>query len=176
MKISVKLLSICLVVAIIFSATSLLNVSAEDNTMTNQQIDRISGNCTLAKNTLNQIHASDALLRVNMGQLYESMSTKLMTKFNNRVSNNKIDNSSLSSVTGSYNSTLNTFRTDYKIYEEKLTSAIKIDCIEHPVQFYDAVSLARSDRSRVHEDIAKLNQYIDQYQLAVNQFETDNIK
>jgi len=175
MKINKKLLSVLLFVITFVGATSYLNVSAQDNPISNEQINRIYTNCTLTKNTLNQIHASDALLRVNMGQIYESMSNKLMTRFNNRVANNNFDNKSLKSVTDSYNSTLDTFRTDYKRYEEHLTAAINIDCKKQPVSFYDAISSARSDRGRVHNDIVKINQFIDQYQLAVGEFEKNYI-
>ncbi len=175
MKFFKKLLSVSLAAAVIFSVISLINVSAQDATINSQQITRIQENCTLAKNTLNQLHASDALLRVNMGQLYESISTKLMDKFNNRVSNNDFNNTGLVSVINSYNSTLDIFRSDYRTYEEHLSSAINIDCKNQPVSFYDAVYSARIDRDRVHDDIVKLNRYIGQYQSAVNQFEKDYI-
>lgn len=173
MKISRKLLSVCLVLTVVFSGVSLLSVAAEDTTITDQQVNRIRGNCTSAKNTLSQLHASDALLRVNMGQIYELMSTKLMDKFNSRVSSNDFDNSNLTSVFRSYNSALDTFRSDYQTYEEHLSSAISIDCLQQPVSFYDTVASARAERNRVHGDIIKLNQYIDQYQSAVSQFEKD---
>lgn len=173
MKISKKLLLVCLVFAVLSSGASLISVAAQSNTITNQQIQRIRGNCLSTKTTLNQLHASDALLRVNRGQIYESMSIKLMNGFNGRVSNNDFNNNSLVSVTNNYNSSLDTFRLDYKTYEEQLSSAIGIDCQKQPVSFYDAVSLARTNRNRVHGDIVKLNQYVDQYQSAVNQFEKD---
>ncbi len=175
MKINKKIPMILFAFAAFLGVVSYINVSATDTPMSAQQIDRIYGSCTLAKNTLNQLHASDALLRVNMGQIYESMSTKLMSKFNTRVSNNKFDNSNLASITNSYNSTLDTFRSDYIKYEEQLTSANNIDCKKQQVSFYDAVSSARNDRIQVHDDVVKMNQYIDQYQAAVNQFEKDYI-
>ena len=77
------------------------------------------------------------------------------------------------SVFDDYGSMLDTFRSDYKSYESKLSSAINIDCSKQPVAFYDAVSLARENRNRVHMDVVRLNQYIDQYQSAVAQFKED---
>jgi len=172
MKISQKLLFTFLTL-LIFSGASILGVAAQSSTMDSQQIDRILSNCTSTKNTLNQLHASDALLRVNRGQTYESMSTKLMDGFNGRVSNNNFNNSSLVSTYNGYNSALDIFRLDYKTYEEHLSAAININCFKQPVSFYDAVALARTERNKVHDDILKLNQYVDQYQLAVDQFEKD---
>ncbi len=175
MKINIKLSSVFLAFVAVFSVISIFTVSAQGTTMTNQQIDLISSNCTMAKNTLNQLHVSDALLRVNMGQKYESMLTKLMTKFNKRLSNNKFDNNSLNYAISSYSSSLDTFRSDYKTYEEHLNKAVNTECEKQSALFYVAVALARTDRIRVHDDIVKMNQYIDQYQLAVNQFEQDYI-
>jgi hypothetical protein len=101
------------------------------------------------------------------------MSAKLMDRFNSRVSSNSFDNAPLVSVTTNYGLMLDNFRSDYKTYEEHLSSAIAIDCSKQPVAFYDAISLARTERIQVHADVLKLNQYIDQYQSAVNQFEKD---
>lgn len=173
MKISKKLFLFCLVFIALLSSASLISVAAQDNTITDQQIQQIRDNCLSTKNTLNQLHASDALLRVNRGQLYESMSIKLMNGFNGRVSNNNLNNNNLVSVTNNYNSTFNTFRLDYKTYEEHLSLAIGIDCLKQPVSFYDAISLARTDRNRVHADIEELNLYVNQYQSAINQLEKD---
>lgn len=173
MKINLKLLAACLLMAVVLSGSLLVYVSAQNTSMTDQQIDKIRANCVSAKNTLNQLHVSDALLRVNRGQVYELMSTKLMNRFNSRLANNSLNNNNLVVVTTSYESMLDTFRSDYITYEEQLSSAIAIDCSKQPVAFFDAISSARTERVKVHADILKLNGYIDQYQSAVTQFEKD---
>lgn len=173
MKLSKKILIICLILVTTFSGVSLINAGAQSVPMTSDQIAQIRNNCVTAKNTLNQLHASDALLRVNRGQIFESMSTKLMDRFNSRVANNNYNNDSLISVTDKYGAMLDTFRSDYKAYEEHLSAAINIDCSNQPVAFYDAVATARTLRNQVHADVVKLNQYIDQYQSVVNQFEKE---
>jgi hypothetical protein len=96
-----------------------------------------------------------------------------MNGFNDRVSSNRFNSSALVSVTKSYNNMLDNFRDDYKDYEEHLSATLSINCSNQPVAFYDSVALSRTDRNRVHQDIIKLNQYLDQYNLAVNQFEAD---
>jgi len=173
MKISVKLLIVCLAVTCILSVAQLKAVFAQSTLMTDQQIELIRSNCMSVKNTLNQLHISDALLRVNRGQIYESMSAKLMERFNTRIANNNFDSNSLASITTTYGSTLNIFRSSYIAYEEQLSLSLGIDCSKQPVAFYDAISLARTKRQQVHTEVVKLNEYIDQYQLAVNQFEID---
>jgi len=174
MKISKKLSFVGFLLAVGVGGLTILKVGAQGDTVSDQQTNLIITNCVLVKNTLNQLHASDALLRVNMGQIYESMSTKLMDKFNNRVANNDFNNNYIVSVFENYNLALNSFRSDYIDYEEYLSSAIGIDCTKQPVSFYDAVALARTKRVKVHEDILKLGKNIDQYKLAVSQFEKDH--
>lgn len=143
---------------------------AQSAPLTADQIEHIKSNCTSIKSTLNQLHASDALLRVNRGQVYESMASKLMDPFNSRLSNNRFDSKATSVVTASYRTALDTFRTDYKNYEEKLSSAINIDCVKQPEAFYASTEEARILRAKVHDDVLKLYRYMDDYRSAVGDF------
>lgn len=171
MKVANKYIIGCLAAISIVSGITYLAVSAQNSVLSDQQIAQISSNCLTTKNTLAQLHASDALLRVNRGQVYESMYTKLIDRFNARVASNKLDHDDLSNTAQQYSSTLDTFRLDYQAYEEQLAKTLEIDCTKKPTQFYDGVILARIKRDQVHADVLKLNQYIDQYQLILDQFE-----
>ena len=162
-------------IAFVTALTVLLGMSAQtaqaqSAPLTADQIEHIRSNCTTIKSTLNQLHASDALLRVNRGQVYESMASKLMDPFNSRLSNNRLDAKATSVVTNSYRSALDTFRSDYKSYEEKLSSAIRIDCTSEPESFYTNIEQARVLRSKVHDDVIKLHRSIDDYRTAVGDF------
>lgn len=148
-----------------FGATS---THADD--LTPEQAERVKTNCVAIKNSLNQLHASDALLRVNRGQVYESMASKLMDTFNGRLSNNSLDNKAMTTVTANYRTALNTFRTDYIAYEQKLAEAIRIDCSNQPNTFHTALQEARALRGTVHTDVEKLHHYIDDYRSSVNGF------
>lgn len=141
---------------------------AED--LTPDQVERVKANCVSIKNSLNQLHASDALLRVNRGQVYESMGTKLMDTFNERLDNNRLDNRAVSTVTGNYRSALTSFRNNYIAYEQQLSEAIRIDCTVQPNTFHAAVEEARILRAKVHEDVLKLHRLIDDYRSAVSDF------
>lgn len=143
---------------------------AQSTSLTADQIEHIRSNCTSTKSTLNQLHASDALLRVNRGQVYESMASKLMDPFNSRLGNNRLDAKATLAVTVSYRTALDSFRNDYKAYEEKLSSAIRIDCIDEPELFYNTIEQARVNRAKVHDDVTKLHRYIDDYRSAVGDF------
>lgn len=162
----------CLGLALLIAGTGVYSVvSAEESaSMSDYQIQQIKDNCLSVKNTLNQLHSSDALLRVNMGQSYESMYTKLMVKLNSRLALNNIANAKLVDNSESYSDILDSFRADYIIYEEQLTKAINIDCQKQPVSFYDAVAAARARRQILHTDIVRLNQALDQYKTQFDQF------
>lgn len=166
-------LATCLLIAVLAAVFPIAKAFAVDEDMSEQQIVQIRSNCSSVKNTLNQLHNSDALLRVNMGQAYESMLTKMMKKFESRVDSNGYSNKDLSRKSYDYEMALDTFRSNYIKYEQQLSSAIGIDCSKQPVAFYDAVSLARSYRKQVHADVLVLNSYLDQYQAAVDHFENE---
>lgn len=165
-----------LVGAIILAVAVFGLTNAQSSLMTDAQVTRIRANCISAKNALIQLHASDALLRVNRGQIYESMTTKLMSRFNNRVDSNHYDAKDLISVTESYGSTLSQFRTDYQSYEQQLSNALGIDCTKEPVAFYDSVASSRTKRTQVHVDVTVLNRYIEIYKSTYNDFATNFFK
>jgi len=168
MKLRVRLVLSVMVAATLLSVFAFKNSSAED--LSDDQKARIQANCLSIKGSLNQLHVSDALLRVNRGQIYESIGTKLMNNFNSRLSNNSLDNKGLVSVTDQYQTALATLRADYIAYERQMTTTIGIDCAKDPVGLHDALLSARTKRAVVHDDINRLNQYIDDYRSSVSDF------
>lgn len=158
---------------IFVGSVPLARVSADDNPISDNQIELVKSNCVTIKNTLNQLHASDGLLRVNRGQIYESMLTKLMDRFNSRLASNNFDNVSMVSTAGQYKVILDNFRSNYKAYEEQLSTTLAIDCAKQPVEFYNSIAASRGRRLIVHSDVVNLNGYIDRYKMDVIQFEKD---
>lgn len=159
-----------LVVALAMSTGLISGALAQSQPNTTEHINQIRVSCVSAKNIIAQLQTSDALLRVNRGQLYEYMTTKLMSRFNTRVENNRLNAKSLIAVTGFYNQVLEKFRTDYQAYAEQLSATLKIDCTTDPVGFYNAVIEARLRRSQVHSDIIQLNQNLGEYRSAFDAF------
>jgi len=138
--------------------------------MTETHIERIRTNCIEAQTTLTQLHASDALLRVNRGQLYESISTKLMAPLNSRITLNRLDGSTLVAITARYEQQLDDFRVKYQQYEESMSKTLKIDCKKQPVAFYDGVTETRAKRKLVHDSAAVLQKSIQDYKTAFEDF------
>ncbi len=141
--------------------------------MTDAHIQRIQANCQQAQSTLVQLHASDALLRVNRGQLYDLISTRLMGPMNARLAVNHLDASKLIVVTESFDNSLNQFRSAYQTYEEQLSATLQIDCQKEPVTFYDAVTKSRQLRAAVHNSVTDLDRYIGDYGQEFAAFQTN---
>ena len=173
-----------IIVASIIMATQLgsnVPVGAQsDMPMTDEHIQRIKQNCRSAMRTLQQLHVNDGPLRVNRGQAYDSVSTKLMAPLNSRLTANKLDASSMVKITAQYDKTLTDFRESYKKYDNQMTSVLKINCVKQPVTFYDAVTLARERRADVHNHVVRLHELIREYGGQFSdfrtQFNTGNIK
>lgn len=141
--------------------------------MTDAHIQRILANCEQASHTLAQLHASDALLRVNRGQLYDLISTKLMARMNSRLALNRLDAGKLISASAAFDRALTEFRTNYQLYEVQLAATLRINCKKQPVAFYDAVSESRKLRITVHDSVEKLQHYIKEYGREFDVFRTN---
>lgn len=163
-----------LILSVVVLSSSLLwasFASAQSQTvLTSEQEEQIKANCTSIKGSLNQLHASDAVLRVNRGQIYQSMARNLMDNFNNRLGSNGLDNKAMLTVTGNYRIAFTKFNTDYISYEQKVSQILRADCTNQPAQFYRFIEEARELRGIVHEDVKKMHQLIDDYRTSVNGF------
>lgn len=168
-----KTIKSIIAVFIALFAVTVLHSNASSSILTDSQINQVKNNCVSAKATLNQLHASDALLRVNSGQIYESLSTKLMDKFNARLANNNFGNSTLVSISINYEQALDEFRQDYMNYENQITKTLNYNCTSEPVAFYESVLESRVKREKVYGDVVKLNKYIEEYKAAVDLFKLD---
>jgi hypothetical protein len=169
--------------AIVFSLAILVActgpvVRAEDQSLvlTDEQIGLIRTNCVETQSTLERVHASDALARVNLGQRYETISTKLMAPMNSRIALNRLDGLDLAKTTVDFNTQLDDFRSLYQQYEQTLLRTIQLKCRDQPVAFYDTLSLARNHREAVHESVKKLNGLIIQYGTQYEAFKSELIK
>lgn len=127
------------------------------------QIEQIRGNCVTAQSTLTRIHASDGLLRVNSGRLYEIFSTKLMAPLNSRIALGRHGGLKLSAITIEYDRQLDIFRSSYIQYEDTMSKTRKIDCVEKPVEFYESIQLTREQRQKLHEDSETLVSLLESY-------------
>lgn len=163
------LVGLLLVIAIVAVSVGVRSVSAQ-TVLTDEQRSLIRTNCVSIKSTINQLKVSDALLRVNRGQVYESMRSKLMDRFNGRLGSKDLDNRGVLVVTASYGTGLDDFRGNYVDYERQLAATLRIDCTEDPDSFHASLLQSREKRAIVNKDVMKLHQLIDDYRNAAGDF------
>lgn len=167
---SISTVSVLGILMLVFSVWIGPSLSAQSVSLTDDQRSTVKAECAQIKGSLSQLHASDALLRVNRGQVYESMSSKLMAPFNARLSSSGLDNKAMTTHTTQYGSVLASFREHYISYEQKLSEALRIDCRQDPDAFYQTILDARELRNTVHGDVEKLHGIITDYGTSVNDF------
>ena len=165
-----RFLAVGLVASLVLGALFVVPARTQTESLTDEEIALVQANCQTVKNTLNQLHASDALLRVNRGQAYESILTKLMERFNSRMASNGLDNKAMLTVTDDYRDSLTDFRYDYQMYEEQLAATIKMDCQAHPEEFHFAIEDAREKRAQVHSDVQALYRAMEDYDSVIDDF------
>lgn len=162
-----------LFLAITLSAAGTLQAIAfadDGDTITDAQLVQVRTRCSEIQTTLGHVHANDALLRVNRGQLYERISTKLMVPLNSRIVLNKLDSTSLVTVTAKYETDLKKFRTNYQSYEELLSDTTRINCVNQPTRFYSSLQQARIKRGEVYKNTQDLSMDITDYKQAFDEF------
>lgn len=165
-----------LFMTVVFASTATHADDSSDAPMTQAHIARIRSDCTEAQTSLYQLHATDALLRVDRGELYETIATKLMTPFNSWIVNNNLDASSLQATANTYNQQLAAFRDAYQQYEASMTNTLSINCINEPVTFYDSVADTRDKRETVHEAVVALQSTIQTYDTEFEAFSSQFLK
>lgn len=148
--------------------------TAERPALSQRHIETIQANCENALVTLRRLHQSDALLRVNQGQLYEYISTRLMARLNSRIALNRLDGAALVAAAARYEETLQQFRDEYQRYEEQLSEVLDMNCRQEPERFYYAITDARQARLLVSEEVKELHSSIDLYKQALAEFRTTN--
>jgi hypothetical protein len=147
------------------AAVPVSRVLADD--VPDDTIAQVKDKCFYIQSSLRSLHTSDALLRVNVGQLYESVATKLMDPLNARAGLNRYDSLQLVGSAKDYETQLDTFRHSYSIYESAMSRTIGLDCKSKPLDFYTALSETRLDREKVHQDAVVLLSIAEQYSTQV---------
>ncbi|MGK2896538.1 MAG: hypothetical protein ACSLEY_02995 [Candidatus Saccharimonadales bacterium] len=173
-----RIITACLALTIAISFTTTQTSHGEDrlDIITDNQVRAIRTQCTELQATLHRIYQSDAVLRHNRGQLYKTISDKLMVPLNQRVASNQLDGSGLVAITALFNTTYEEFYDAYKDYEGALSKAMGVDCTKNPTQFYDAVADAREKRTLLYMSSSKLVQLADRYQEEFDVFRSEQAK
>ncbi len=129
-------------------------------------VDRLQARCDTIQTTLRRLHTNDSLLRVNTGQMYNSISVQLMAQLNSRLALNRIDSTRFVEISGRFDQERSTFSSSYSQYETALSALIRIDCKTRPTEFYAGLLTARDARLRLSTSVEALNDSLRDYQVA----------
>jgi len=136
-------------------------------------LDGLQANCDTIQATLRRLHTNDALLRVNIGQVYNGISVRLMARLNSRLALARIDSSKMVEITNRFEVERVTFSDKYKTYEASLSGVTKIDCKQNPAGFYAALITARDARRELADAVQAMNASVSEYQTAVEHLQQE---
>ena len=138
---------------------------------TESQLTKITSECSAIKTHLGKLRSNDALIRVNLGQNYETMASKVMANFNLRVVSNKLNGAAMVEKTAEFNENFNYFRDNYYIYERELTKLTNIDCQKSPTDFYAQLERVRYYRHELNFNTSMMSKIATEYYEDLEEFE-----
>jgi hypothetical protein len=156
--------------AIIFAALAAVIVSPfarAEGSLSDAQLNAIRTNCVDARISLQHTLDADRSTRINRGSRYDAV-LKLMTSFNSRVAENKIDAPELITIASSYQKMWDSFIVAYTEYDDAMTALIQVDCKSEPTTFYDQLTLLRNKRTSLKNYVKDFNSLLDKYQKGVD--------
>ena len=134
-----------------------------DATADSEIIKTLERNCSSVRVTIKNIHTNDSLTRVNVGQRYNSISTKLMARLNGRLAINKLDSSKLVNITNEFESTRLKFNSNYNDYDTAMTDLQRANCSNNVADYYQKLTVAREARNKLSEDVKILDELLVRY-------------
>ena len=86
-----------------------------------------------------------------------------MAPMNSRIALNKLDGVAVTQTTVTFNDEIDKFNSMYQQYEQTMQRALKLNCKDQPVSFFDTINLARDHRAAVRESVDTLSALLRQY-------------
>lgn len=155
----------CLVLAVTLAMTPSVSWAIDQPAvLTDDQVEHIRNNCADTQTALRSLYATDAVARVNLGQQYEAVITRLMAPMNSRVLLNSLDGIELAKTTVALNNELDNFRKNlYSPYKDGMTDIIAMKCYDQPIEFYDKLVTILDLRVKLRTSVDKMNKLLTQY-------------
>lgn len=135
-------------------------------------VDKIRSNCAAVRLVVRRIHTNDMLVRVNVGQSYNVISSKLMARFNSRAVLSQVDSTELVRLANDFEKMRKTFNSNFNTYESALTKLMRINCEEDSARFYDKLVEAREARAELRGNTQTMNELIVQYKKQVEKIKS----
>ena len=125
-------------------------------------VTTVQTTCIAAQTVLSQIQKADTGSRINRGHDYSEL-LDLMFAMNARLSVNRIAAPALTGLASQFEQHLVQFRGDYDNYDDILSDVLNIKCVNRPSDFYNKLEAARAARTMLSQDVAVLEQNINDY-------------
>ena len=150
-----------------------LPASAATTSITPEKVTRIRTRCVENQAALNRLQKTDAFLRNNRGNLYQTIGDKLMVPLNRRLAANQLDAGPLLKIASDYNNEYSTFYDAYVEYDNALSKVRDTDCDREPVAFYNALLDVRDKRTKLSTSNQAIKELIRQYGASFTTFKTE---
>ena len=138
-------------------------------TLSDDQLGRLSMNCSSIKVQLQALQKTDSKMRVYLGSKYEIILTNFMTNLNLRLIKDDYADQELAGLQTTFSSERERFKSDFTSYSQALESLININCQAEPQKFYDQLELVREKRADVQASCNRMREVIDWHREAVLQ-------
>lgn len=157
----ISILGLAVLTVFVFSQISY----AQAANLSSEKESIIKQTCVSAQTVLQRIQHNDAATRVNRGQGYETIASRLMVPLNTRATSNEYNNSAplLIDTTKNFQQALENFKENYENYDNAVSAALRTKCQDKPADFYGYVEDARNERQKVSNDITNLAGLIGEY-------------
>lgn len=155
-------------VVVVPTAMADTDMSAEKQTI-------ITQTCVSSQTVLQRIQHNDAATRVNRGQGFETLITRLMTPLNTRTTARGFNESAalLLDTSKRYQQTLENFKDTYEAYDNALTGALRTKCKDKPAKFYEYIEQARKHRQNLAGEVATLHHLAGEYRANVQKLTSE---
>lgn len=134
--------------------------------LTEEQSSMISQDCSTLQQSLRSLQRSDSQTRSYLGAIYKTFLTNFITPLNlNLIKNNQPS----TTITRLYSDILDTrkeFADKFTDYSQSFEELLKIDCKEHPEDFYSELSKVRKKRAELNDDAKKIRRFLDEFYVA----------
>lgn len=145
------------------------HIAMAQTTPNSPPLHLVRSQCQSIRSILQRIQHNDALLRVNAGQAYNTISTNLIAKLNSRLALAQIDSSRMVVIARDYEEARKAFAQQYNEYESNLTALVRTDCTDKPGEFYAQLIKTRDARRQISESVTTMSKLAADYRVAVEQ-------
>lgn len=161
-----KIFVIILALASISLSAAVVHAATDD-----ARLKSITQGCAELLTSLEQLQRRDLVARTNRGRAYEAQITQ-MNAFAQRLRNNNISSQPLDGPTNDFKNAVDTFRTAYVQYDDRMTTLLQIDCRAKPDEFVTALDQVRNLRDNVGAQVSRGETSLTTYRQAIVDLQT----